>query len=62
MTSWSSVPGRSDVSTCAWARLVGGAVFLVELNRQRLDMSAAVVKPDAAICGGEVDRSRRCSN
>jgi L-iditol 2-dehydrogenase len=38
------------------ARARGAArVFLVELNRQRLDMSAAVVKPDAAICGGEVD-------
>ena len=30
-------------------------VFLVELNRSRLDMSAAVVEPDAAICGAEVD-------
>ncbi|HEY0452492.1 zinc-dependent dehydrogenase [Actinophytocola sp.] len=30
-------------------------VFLVELNRARLDMSAAVVQPDAAICGAEVD-------
>jgi L-iditol 2-dehydrogenase len=30
-------------------------VFLVELNRARLDMSAAVVSPDAAICGSEVD-------
>ena len=38
------------------ARARGAArVFLVELNRQRLDMSAAVVKPDAAICGSEVD-------
>ena len=38
------------------ARANGAArVFLVELNRQRLDMSAAVVSPDAAICGGEVD-------
>ena len=30
-------------------------VFLVELNRARLDMAAAVVAPDAAICGSEVD-------
>ena len=30
-------------------------VFLVELNRARLDMSARVVEPDAAICGAEVD-------
>lgn len=30
-------------------------VFLVELNRARLDMSAAAVSPDAAICGSEVD-------
>ncbi|MGH3760588.1 zinc-dependent dehydrogenase [Actinophytocola sp.] len=30
-------------------------VFLVELNRSRLDMSAAVVEPDAAVCGSEVD-------
>jgi L-iditol 2-dehydrogenase len=30
-------------------------VFLVELNRSRLDMSAAAVGPDAAICGAEVD-------
>jgi len=30
-------------------------VFLVELNRARLDMSAAAVQPDAAICGSEVD-------
>jgi L-iditol 2-dehydrogenase len=30
-------------------------VFLVELNRARLDMSAAVVHPDHAICGSEVD-------
>lgn len=38
------------------ARARGAArVFLVELSRQRLDMSAAVVKPDAAICGSEVD-------
>jgi L-iditol 2-dehydrogenase len=32
-----------------------GRVFLVELNRQRLDMSAAVVEPDAAIGGDGVD-------
>jgi L-iditol 2-dehydrogenase len=38
------------------ARARGAArVFLVELNRQRLDMSAAVVGPDAAIGGSEVD-------
>ena len=30
-------------------------VFLVDLNRSRLDMSAAAVQPDAAICGAEVD-------
>src|SRR3990170_3781006 len=30
-------------------------VFLVELNRSRLDMSAGVVHPDEAICGGETD-------
>lgn len=30
-------------------------VFLVELNRARLDMSAAKVQPDAAICSAEVD-------
>jgi L-iditol 2-dehydrogenase len=30
-------------------------VFLVELNRARLDMSALAVEPDAAICGSEVD-------
>jgi L-iditol 2-dehydrogenase len=30
-------------------------VFLVELNSSRLDLSAAVVGPDAAICGSEVD-------
>lgn len=30
-------------------------VFLVELNRQRLDMSAAVVNPDAAVAGSETD-------
>src|SRR4029078_13194185 len=30
-------------------------VFLVELNRSRLDMSAEKVHPDAAICGSEVN-------
>jgi L-iditol 2-dehydrogenase len=30
-------------------------VFLVDINRARLDMSAALVAPDAAICGSEVD-------
>ena len=30
-------------------------VFLVDLNRGRLDMSAAAVQPDAAICGADVD-------
>jgi L-iditol 2-dehydrogenase len=30
-------------------------VFLVELNRARLDMSAEKVHPDAAICGAEVN-------
>jgi L-iditol 2-dehydrogenase len=38
------------------ARARGAArVFLVELSRQRLDLSASVVEPDAAICGSEVD-------
>ncbi|BAL91332.1 putative alcohol dehydrogenase [Actinoplanes missouriensis 431] len=38
------------------ARARGAArVFLVELNRERLDMAANLVKPDAAICAGEVD-------
>ena len=38
------------------ARARGAArVFLVELNPQRLEMSAAVVKPDAAIGGSDVD-------
>ncbi|MGC7096929.1 zinc-dependent dehydrogenase [Amycolatopsis lurida] len=31
------------------------AVYLVELNRGRLDMAAEIVKPDAAICGAETD-------
>ncbi|KUL40464.1 zinc-dependent dehydrogenase [Actinoplanes awajinensis] len=38
------------------ARSRGAArVFLVELSRQRLDMAANLVKPDAAICAAEVD-------
>ncbi|WP_422769023.1 zinc-dependent dehydrogenase [Plantactinospora sp. WMMC1484] len=38
------------------ARARGAArVFLVELNRERLEMAAALVRPDAAICGAEVD-------
>jgi L-iditol 2-dehydrogenase len=38
------------------ARARGAArVFLVELTRQRLEMSAALVNPDAAIVGSEVD-------
>ncbi|MFI7122028.1 zinc-dependent dehydrogenase [Amycolatopsis sp. NPDC049868] len=38
------------------ARAKGAAaVYLVDLNRGRLDMAAALVKPDAAICGAEVD-------
>jgi L-iditol 2-dehydrogenase len=38
------------------ARSRGAArVFLVELNRERLDMAANLVKPDAAICAAEVD-------
>jgi L-iditol 2-dehydrogenase len=31
------------------------AVYLIELSRERLDLSAARVHPDAAICGAEVD-------
>ena len=31
------------------------AVYLVELNQSRLDLAASLVKPDAAICGSEVD-------
>jgi len=30
-------------------------VFLVELNRERLDQAAGLVSPDAAICAGETD-------
>jgi L-iditol 2-dehydrogenase len=38
------------------ARARGAArVFLVELNRSRLDLSSAVVQPDAAVCSAEVD-------
>lgn len=38
------------------ARSRGAArVFLVELNRSRLDLSAGVVEPDAAICSSETD-------
>jgi len=38
------------------ARSRGAArVFLVELSRERLDMAAALVKPDAAICAAEED-------
>ncbi|GAB3880844.1 zinc-dependent dehydrogenase [Kibdelosporangium lantanae] len=31
------------------------AVYLVELSKQRLEMAAALVKPDAAICAADVD-------
>jgi L-iditol 2-dehydrogenase len=31
------------------------AVYLVELSRQRLEMAAALVKPDAAICSSDVE-------
>ncbi|WIM94599.1 zinc-dependent dehydrogenase [Actinoplanes oblitus] len=42
------------------ARARGAArVFLVELSRQRLDMAADLVKPDAAICAAEVDPIER---
>jgi L-iditol 2-dehydrogenase len=38
------------------ARARGAArVFLVELSRQRLEMAANLVKPDAAICAAETD-------
>jgi L-iditol 2-dehydrogenase len=30
-------------------------VFLADLNRERLDQAAEMVKPDATICSGEVD-------
>ena len=32
-----------------------GRVFLVELSRERLDMAAALVRPDVAICAAEED-------
>ncbi|WP_238015259.1 zinc-dependent dehydrogenase [Dactylosporangium sp. AC04546] len=38
------------------ARARGAArVFLVDLNRERLDLAAGLVRPDAAVCGGETD-------
>ncbi|MCP3014622.1 zinc-dependent dehydrogenase [Nocardiopsis dassonvillei] len=38
------------------ARARGAAkVYLVDLNRGRLDMSADIVQPDASICGAETD-------
>ncbi|WP_433699654.1 zinc-dependent dehydrogenase [Nocardiopsis sp. CA-288880] len=38
------------------ARAKGAAkVYLVDINRGRLDMSANIVQPDATICGEEVD-------
>ncbi|MDG4782304.1 zinc-dependent dehydrogenase [Micromonospora sp. WMMD961] len=38
------------------ARSRGAArVFLVDLNRDRLDLAANLVQPDAAICGAETD-------
>jgi L-iditol 2-dehydrogenase len=38
------------------ARSRGAArVFLIDLNQQRLDMAAALVRPDAAICSAEAD-------
>jgi L-iditol 2-dehydrogenase len=38
------------------ARARGAArVFLVDLNRERLDLAANLVRPDAAICGAETD-------
>jgi L-iditol 2-dehydrogenase len=38
------------------ARSRGAArVFLVDLNRERLDLAANLVQPDAAICGAETD-------
>jgi L-iditol 2-dehydrogenase len=48
---------------CLHARLArakgAAAVYLVELNRGRLDMAAELVKPDAAICGAEADPVER---
>jgi L-iditol 2-dehydrogenase len=32
-----------------------GRVFLADLNRDRLDMAAALVAPDATVCGAETD-------
>jgi L-iditol 2-dehydrogenase len=38
------------------ARARGAArVVLIDLNRERLDLAANLVQPDAAICGGETD-------
>ncbi|WP_432967646.1 zinc-dependent dehydrogenase [Dactylosporangium sp. CA-233914] len=38
------------------ARARGAArVFLADLNRERLDLAAGLVQPDAAICAGETD-------
>ncbi len=38
------------------ARARGAAkVYLVDINRGRLDMSADIVRPDAAVCGAETD-------
>ncbi len=38
------------------ARARGAArVFLIDLNRERLDLAAGLVHPDAAVCGGETD-------
>jgi L-iditol 2-dehydrogenase len=38
------------------ARSRGAArVFLVDVNRERLDLAAGLVHPDATICGGETD-------
>ncbi|MEV2274495.1 zinc-dependent dehydrogenase [Nocardiopsis sp. NPDC049922] len=31
------------------------SVYLVDINRGRLDMSADIVRPDAAVCGAETD-------
>ncbi|MGI5241479.1 zinc-dependent dehydrogenase [Dactylosporangium sp. CA-139066] len=38
------------------ARARGAArVFLVDLNRERLDLAADLVRPDAAVCGAQID-------
>jgi L-iditol 2-dehydrogenase len=38
------------------ARARGAArVFLVDLNRERLELAAALVQPDAVVCAGETD-------